>query len=51
VKCINNPKIIVTHLDSMEHCFATSKTMKKLVEGNNLEDRVLIPKDGEIVSL
>ena len=45
------PKIIVTHLDCQAHCFSTSKTIKKVVEENNLQDRVIIPKDGEIISL
>ena len=45
------PKIIVTHLDCLAHCFSTSKTIKKVVQDNNLQDRVIIPKDGEIVSL
>lgn len=46
-----HPKIVVTHLDALAHCFATSTTIKKLVDENNLQDRVIIPKDGEIVSL
>ena len=46
-----HPKIVVTHLDCLAHCFSTSKIVKKLVEENNLKDRVIIPKDGEIVHL
>ena len=45
------PKIIVTHLDCLAHCCSTSKTVKKIVKENNLQDRVIIPKDGEIVHL
>ena len=45
------PKIIVAHLDCLAHCFSTFKTIKKVVQENNLQDRVIIPKDGEIVSL
>jgi len=45
------PKIIVTHLDSLAHCFCTSKTVKKLVDDNNISDRVITPKDGETVTL
>ena len=46
-----HPKIVVTHLDALAHCFATSETIKKLVDENNLRDRVIIPKYGEIVPL
>ena len=46
-----HPKIAVIHLDALAHCFATSITIKKLVDDNNLHDRVIIPQDGEIVSL
>ena len=43
--------IIVTHLDSMAHCFCTSETIKKFAEENHISDRVIIPKDGETVEL
>ena len=46
-----HPKIVVTHLDCLAHCFSTSKTVKKLVKENNLQGRVIIPKDGEVVHL
>ena len=45
------PKVIVTHLDSMAHCFCTSETIKKFVQENNISDRVIIPKDGETLTL
>ena len=45
------PKIIVTHLDSLAHCTCTTETMKKFVEENKISDRVIIPKDGETVTL
>ena len=48
---LKKPKIIVAHLDCLAHCFSTFKTIKKVVQENNLQDRVIIPKDGEIVSL
>ena len=54
VKCckmFQKPKVIVSLLDSMAHCFSISKTIKKVVEDNNLHDKVIIPKDREIISL
>ena len=45
------PKVIVTHLDSMVHCVCTSETMRKFVKENNIVDRVIIPKDGETITL
>ena len=50
-KMYKHPKIIVTHLDSLTHCECTSKTIRKCVEENKIENRVLIPKDGEIIFL
>ena len=46
-----HPKVIVTHLDSLIHCSCNSETMKKFVEENKLQDRVIIPKDGETINI
>ena len=54
VKCCKiykHPKIVVTHLDCLIHCECTSKTIKKIEEENKIQNRVLIPNDGEIIFL
>ena len=40
-------KIIPVHMDSYPHCTYTTKTMKKFVEDNKYQDRVIVPVDGE----
>jgi len=42
-------KIIPVHMDSYPHCLCTTDKMKKFVEENKLQDRVLVPTDGEIL--
>ena len=44
-------KIIPVHMDSYPHCTYTTKTMKKFVEDNKCQDRVIVPVDGEIIEL
>ena len=45
------PIKIVTHLDYLADCICTSETIKKCVKENKLQERVIIPKDGDIISL
>ena len=42
-------KIIPVHMDCYCHCLCTIEKMKKFVEENKLQDRVLVPCDGEIL--
>ncbi len=44
-------KIITVHMDAINHCICTKEIMRKLVEENKLGDRVLIPSDGEMLTL
>ena len=44
-------KIIPVHMNSFPHCLCTIDMMKKYVEDNKLQDRVLVPKDGEILTI
>ena len=38
-------------MDSYAHCTYTTTTMKKFVEDNKLQDRVIVPVDGELFEL
>ena len=40
-------KIIPVHMNSYPHCTYTIETMKKFVEDNKFQDRVIVPNDGE----
>ena len=40
-------KIIPVHMNNFCHCLYTIEKMKKFVETNNLQDRVIVPNDGE----
>lgn len=42
-----NAIIIPVHMDSYAHCAYTTKTMKKFVDDNKLQDRVIVPVDGD----
>ena len=44
-----NAKIIPTHMNSYPHLLCTIEKMKKFVEDNKLQDRVIVPEDGEII--
>ena len=44
-------KIIPVHMDSYPHCLCTTDKMKKFVEENKLQDRVLITTEREILKL
>lgn len=44
-------KIITVHMDAINHCICTKAIMRKFVEENKLGDRVLVPSDGEILTL
>ena len=53
-KCYNlskNSKIITVHMDAINHCVCTREIMNKFVSENKLNDRVLVPKDGEVLNL
>ena len=52
IKCYNlckNAKILPVHLNSYPHNKYTIETMKKFVEENKMQDRVIVPEDGEIL--
>ena len=40
-------KIIPVHMNVFCHCICNIEMMKKFVEDNNLQDRVIVPNDGE----
>ena len=40
-------KIIPVHMDALCHAVCTTEDMKKYVEENKLQDRVIVPKNGE----
>ena len=44
-----NAKIIPVHMNSFANCLCSIDMMKKYVEENKLQDRVLVPTDGEIL--
>ena len=46
-----NAKIIPVHMNSFPHCICTISKMKKYVKENKLQDRVLVPTDGEILKI
>jgi len=44
-------KVIVIHMETMTHCLLTRTELRKRLEQEGLSGQVLIPRDGEAVSL
>lgn len=49
----NSPdtKIIAAHLEAWNHCSLSREELKDFIKKNIIEDKVLIPKDGEILEV
>lgn len=48
----NTPgKVIANHMESINHCPLTRVELKKLLMKNQLENKVLIPEDGDIMMI
>ncbi|MFT3910029.1 MAG: MBL fold metallo-hydrolase [Ferruginibacter sp.] len=44
-------KLIAVHMDTVNHCFAKRVDLKKILEENKLESKIIIPADGEVMNL
>jgi L-ascorbate metabolism protein UlaG (beta-lactamase superfamily) len=44
-------KVVVIHMETMTHCLLTRAELRKRLEQEGLSGQVLIPRDGEVVSL
>lgn len=45
-------KVIAVHMDALDHCFTTRAILKKKAEELKISaDKLLIPEDGEIITL
>ncbi|MBE2895343.1 MBL fold metallo-hydrolase [Pasteurellaceae bacterium HPA106] len=44
-----NSSLITVHMNALNHCTITSEDMKKFIMENKLQDRVYIPKEGEVI--
>lgn len=42
-------KIIAVHMDTVNHCFLKRSDLFKFLKAQNLENKVLIPQDGEVL--
>jgi len=42
-------KLIANHLEALDHCSTTRKELAKKVEELSLENKVIIPQDGEVI--
>ncbi|MBS4913311.1 MAG: MBL fold metallo-hydrolase [Veillonella sp.] len=50
-KVAPNAKIITVHMETVNHTEVDRKAMRKYVNGMQLNDRVVIPEDGETIKL
>ncbi|WP_394353599.1 MBL fold metallo-hydrolase [Methanococcus maripaludis] len=48
---LNDGNVIVTHMDSWNHCNLSRNELKEFLEENNLSNRVYVPDNGEIIIL
>lgn len=44
-----NTNLVISHMESWNHCVLTRKVVRKYIQKNKLEDRVLVLEDGEII--
>ena len=44
-------KVIANHMESINHCPLTRKKLREILIENNLTNKVLIPKDGDIMEI
>ena len=44
-------KVIANHLEALNHCPTTRAQLKQELENNDLLTRVLIPRDGETITI
>ena len=51
VEFTKKAKIITVHMDAINHCVCTREHMRKFVKDNKLEEKVLVPNDGEVINL
>ncbi|WPO89273.1 MBL fold metallo-hydrolase [Chryseobacterium sp. HR92] len=50
-KILPNAKIIVMHMEALNHCLLSRKELRQYTIDNNIADFVLIPEDGETIEL
>lgn len=54
LKCVqfyDKCKVIAVHMDSINHCMHTRAIVREFVKEKKIEDKVIIPEDGETVKL
>jgi hypothetical protein len=44
-------KIVFNHMEALDHCPTTRKDLKALMIKENLNEKVLIPEDGELLTI
>ena len=54
LKCVefhNKCKVIAVHMDAINHCMHSRAMVREFVKEKKIEDKVIIPEDGENVNL
>ncbi len=49
-KTMPEAKIIAVHMDAVNHTMTSSDDIRKFIQENKLEDRVFVPREGEILN-
>lgn len=49
-KTMPDSKIIAVHMDAVNHTMTSSDDVRKFIQENKLEDRVFVPREGEILN-
>ncbi|WP_161888362.1 MBL fold metallo-hydrolase [Pontibacter russatus] len=50
-KMLPNATIIAVHMEAVNHSVLSRKELKDFVKENGIEDKVIIPEDGQLISL
>lgn len=46
-----NTKIVAVHMDTVNHCFVTRQHLRKALQDLGVDQKILIPQDGESITL
>ncbi|WP_374016808.1 hypothetical protein [Paenibacillus thiaminolyticus] len=50
-KAAPQAKIIVVHMESLNHCLLTSEELNRFIDEKQLSNHIMVPCDGDIISL
>lgn len=50
-KLVPHAKVVAIHMEALDHCPVTRQELLEKATANNLQDRILIPNNGDVINL